>query len=156
MLHKAINMAQPGDVIVVNGQGDTGRALFGELMARSAAALKVAGLVFDGAVRDIDALADVRLPVFARASTPAGPFKNGPGEIGYPVACGGVVCMSGDIVLADADGVVVVPQADAPRVLENARAKADSETKRRREIANGTPYRAGIDEELVQKGVLEI
>jgi len=155
MIHKAIDMAQPGDVIVVNGQADRARALFGELMAQTAAAFGVAGLVFDGAVRDVVSLADLRLPVFARGTSPAGPYKHGPGEIGRPVAIGGVVCAPGDVVVADADGVVVVPRADANMVLARARAIHEREAKRIEEIRNGSPRRAGIDEELVRLDVLE-
>ena len=154
MIHKAIDMAEPGDVIVVNGQGDLTRALFGELMAQSAAALGVGGLVFDGVVRDVASLAELRLPVFARGVSPAGPFKQGPGEIGRPVAIGGVVCAPGDLVVADADGVVIVPRQDADVVLAEAQAIQEREAKRIQEIRGGSPRRAGIDEELIRRGVI--
>jgi regulator of RNase E activity RraA len=117
-VHRALDLAQPGDVLVVNGQGDTTRALFGGLMARRARTLGLAGIVVDGAVRDLHEIESTGLPVFARASTPAGPYKNGPAEVGLPVACGGVVCSPGDIVCGDADGVAVVPQARAARVAD--------------------------------------
>jgi RraA family protein len=117
-VHRALDLAQPGDVLVVNGQGDTTRALLGGLMARRARTLGLAGIVVDGAVRDVDEIESVGLPVFARSSTPAGPYKNGPAEVGLPVACGGVVCSPGDIVCGDADGVAVVPQARAARVAD--------------------------------------
>ncbi len=117
-VHRALGIARPGDVLVVNGQGDTTRALLGGLMAGRARKLGLAGIVVDGAVRDVDEIASVGLPVFARASTPAGPYKNGPAEIGLPVACGGVVCSPGDIVCGDADGVAVVPYPRALRVAE--------------------------------------
>ena len=117
-VHRALDIAQPGDVLVVNGQGDTTRALLGGLLAKRARNLGLAGIVVDGAVRDVDQIESVGLPVFARASTPAGPYKNGPAEIGLPVACGGVVCSPGDIVCGDADGVAIVPQARAARVAD--------------------------------------
>jgi RraA family protein len=117
-VHRALDIARPGDVLVVNGQGDTTRALLGGLLAGRARKLGLAGIVVDGAVRDVDEIASAGLPVFARASTPAGPYKHGPAEIGLPVACGGVVCSPGDIVCGDADGVAVVPHARAPRVAE--------------------------------------
>lgn len=154
VIHKAIDMAEPGDVIVVNGQGDLTRALFGELMAQSAAALGVGGLVFDGVVRDVASLAELRLPVFARGVSPAGPFKQGPGEIGRPVAIGGVVCAPGDLVVADADGLVIVPREDIDTVLAEAQAIQQREAKRLQEIRGGSPRRAGIDEELIRLGVL--
>jgi regulator of RNase E activity RraA len=151
MLHKAIAMAAPGDVIVVNGQGDTTRALFGELMGGTAADAGIAGLVFDAAVRDVAQLKEMGLPVFAAGVSPAGPFKNGPGEIGRAVACGGVVCRSGDVVVADGDGVAIVPREDAAAVLADARAVFESEATRR----SGSAKRAGIDEELIRLGVIE-
>jgi RraA family protein len=117
-VHRALDIARPGDVLVVNGQGDTTRALLGGLLARRAQELGLAGIVVDGAVRDVDEIEAVGLPVFARASTPAGPYKNGPAEIGLPVACGGVVCSPGDIVCGDADGVAVVPLTRAARVAD--------------------------------------
>jgi len=117
-VHRALDIAQPGDVLVVNGQGDTTRALLGGLLARRAQTLGLAGIVVDGAVRDVDEIESVGLPVFARASTPAGPYKNGPAEVGLPVACGGVVCSPGDIVCGDADGVAVVPHARAAQVAD--------------------------------------
>lgn len=117
-VHRALDIAQPGDVLVVNGQGDTTRALLGGLIARRARMRGLAGIVVDGAVRDVDEIESSGLPVFARASTPAGPYKNGPAEVGLPVACGGVVCSPGDIVCGDADGVAIVPQARAARVAD--------------------------------------
>ncbi len=115
-VHRAFDVARPGDVLVVNGQADTTRALVGALIAQRAKRAGLAGIVVDGAVRDVDELAQIGLPVFARGSTPAGPHKHGPAEIGFPAACGGVVCTPGDIVCGDADGVVIVPQARAERV----------------------------------------
>ena len=117
-VHRAFDVARPGDVLIVNGQGDTTRALLGGLLAARARDLGIAGIVVDGAVRDVDEIEAVGLPVFARASTPAGPYKNGPGEVGLPAACGGVVCSPGDIVCGDADGVAVVPHRRAARVAD--------------------------------------
>jgi RraA family protein len=126
-VHHALDLAEPGDVLVVNGQGDTTRALVGELIAARAFHVGMAGIVVDGAVRDVDALAAIGMPIFARAATPAGPYKHGPAEIGYPVACGGVVFAPGDIVCGDADGVVVVPQARVPEVAERVDVVAQHE-----------------------------
>jgi RraA family protein len=117
-VHRALEVARPGDVLVVNGQGDTTRALLGGLLAARLRQMGLAGVVVDGAVRDVDEIASVGLPVFARASTPAGPYKHGPAEIGLPVACGGVVCSPGDIVCGDDDGVAVVPLPRAERVAD--------------------------------------
>jgi regulator of RNase E activity RraA len=130
-VHHALDLAEPGDVLVVNGQGDTTRALVGELMAARAARAGLAGLVVDGAVRDVGEFSAIGLAIFARVATPAGPYKHGPAEIGYPVACGGVVCAPGDIVCGDADGVVVVPQARAEQVADSA----DAVVRHERELA---------------------
>lgn len=119
-IHKALDDARPGDVIVVNGGGDQSRALIGDLIGIKAKNLGIAGFVIDGAVRDADALAECGLPVFARSVTPAGPYKFGPGRLQLPVAIDGVVVSPGDIIVADADGVVVVRQEDAEQVLSEA------------------------------------
>jgi len=133
-IHAALRLAEPGDVIVVNGQGDESRALLGELIGGSAAAAGIAGFVLDGAVRDAADLAELGMPVFARASTPAGPYKNGPGRLGVPIAVGGVAINLGDIVVGDSDGVVVVPRADAEAVATAAEAVFADEARRRETI----------------------
>ncbi len=137
LLHEAMRQAAPGDVLIVNGQADETRALLGELMAERAKVLGLAGFVVDGAVRDAEIIGEIELPVFARAVTPAGPYKHGPGRLGGVIAVGGVAVAPGDIVLGDADGVVIVPQQDAQHVLEAAEAKFADETARRAEIKAG-------------------
>lgn len=137
MLHEALRLAEPGDVLIVNGQGDESRALLGELMAERAKFRGLAGFVIDGAVRDADVIGEIEVPVFARAVTPAGPFKHGPGKLGCNIAVGGVAVSPGDIVLGDADGVVIVPQEGAEQVLINAEAKFADETARRADIKAG-------------------
>lgn len=109
-IHRALDEARPGDVLVVNGHGDMNRALVGDLIGEIMVNVGVAGAVIDGAVRDVQTLSEMGLAVYARASTPAGPFKNGPGTIGAPVAVGGVVVAAGDVIVGDSDGVVVVPR----------------------------------------------
>lgn len=136
-VHEALRRAQPGDVIVVNGQGDESRALIGELMAEQAKATGIAGFVIDGAVRDADDIGAIEVPVFARAVTPAGPYKHGPGHLGRTVAVGGVAVAPGDIVIGDADGVVIVPLGEAEGILRAAEAKHADETARRNDIKAG-------------------
>lgn len=118
LVHEAMTQASPGDVIVVNGGGDVTRALIGDLIGMRARALGLEGFVIDGAVRDAAELAELGLPVFARGVSPAGPYKHGPGRVQVPVAIGGVVVEPGDLVLGDADGVVVVPAATVEATLE--------------------------------------
>ena len=109
-IHRALDDAQPGDILVINGQGDLSRALIGDLIGEIMVNKGVLGAVIDGATRDAETLAAQGLVVFARAATPAGPFKNGPGVIGAPVAVGGVVVSAGDLIVADTDGIAVVPR----------------------------------------------
>jgi RraA family protein len=130
-IHKALDGAKPGDVIVVNGGGDLSRALIGDLIGIRAKTLDIAGFVIDGAVRDAEALAACGLPVFARSVTPAGPYKFGPGRLQVPVAIAGVVVSPGDMVVADADGVVIIQKDDVEQVLlEAERIEANEAAKR--------------------------
>lgn len=139
-IHEAIKIAEPGDIMVVNGEGDTSRALIGELIAERARARGVVGMVLDGAARDVEVLAEMGFPVWARAVTPAGPYKFGPGRVGVPVAVGGVVCHPGDLVAGDGDGVAVVPADQATSVLAAAREVEAEEARRRAGIrAAATP-----------------
>lgn len=136
-IHHALDLANPGDIIVVNGHGDESRALIGDLIGIRAKALGVGGFVIDGAVRDADALRECGMPVFARAVTPAGPYKHGPGRLQQPVAIAGVVVLPGDIIVADADGVVVVQRNDAEQVLADAERIEAAEAERRIAYASG-------------------
>jgi regulator of RNase E activity RraA len=133
-IHKAMSIARPGDVLVVNGEADESRALIGDLIGARARSRRVAGFVIDGAVRDADGLQELGMPVFARAVTPAGPYQNGPGRVGVTIAVGGVAVSPGDIIVGDADGVVVIPLAGAETVLVAAEAKRDAEAATRAAI----------------------
>ncbi|PRY10832.1 DUF1932 domain-containing protein [Kineococcus rhizosphaerae] len=130
----ALEIAEPGDVLVVDGQGDPDRALMGELLAERARVKGVRGMVLDGAVRDVEELAALGFPVWALGASPAGPYKNGPGWAGRPVAVGGIVVNRGDLVVGDPDGVVVVPAAEAERTLAAALAVQADEARRRAAI----------------------
>lgn len=133
-LQEALAKVQPGEVIVINGHGDLNRALMGELIAERARSRGCVGMVIDGAARDVDALAEIEFGVWARAVSPAGPYKDGPGHIDIPVAIGGVVCNPGDLVVADDDGVIVVPAAEAFTSLAGGRAVEADEAQRRAAI----------------------
>ena len=115
-------------MIVVDGAGDTTRALVGDIMKAIAESRGVAGFVIDGAVRDTDAFADAEFPCYARAATPRGPFKTGPGAINVPVCVGGWTVNPGDVVVGDSDGVVTFAPDIAPRLLEAVRAQTARET----------------------------
>jgi RraA family protein len=152
MVHKALDTAAPGDVIVVDAGGVLEGAIIGEIMSSWAAKRGIAGLVIDGAIRDAAALARSDFPVYAKGVTPRGPFKNGPGEINCPVSIGGMVVMPGDIVVGDEDGLVCVPLADAQEILALARAQRDREDAILADIAKGALDRAWVDETLIARG----
>jgi len=107
-IHVALDYALPGDVLVINALGGRTRAVFGDLLAEICLARGIAGVIIDGLSRDAAAILELGLPVWARGVSPAGPFKHGPGAVGIPVACGSLVVRSGDIVVADGDGIAVV------------------------------------------------
>lgn len=152
MVHKAIDLAAPGDVIVVDAAGVLEQAIIGDIMTSHAAKRGVAGFVIDGAIRDAAELAARPFPVFARGVTHRGPYKNGPGEINVPVSIGGMVVRPGDIIVGDADGVVAVPLADAEAVLAAAREQKKKEEASLAAIAAGTIDRKWVDETLRAKG----
>lgn len=108
MVHKALDIAKPGDIVVVDAGGHRTTAVFGDLVASKAKHLGIAGFVIDGLTRDLENLRAVDLPVFTLGTTPIGPLHRGPGEINYPISCGGIVVNPGDLIVADGDGVVVV------------------------------------------------
>ncbi|WP_329385469.1 RraA family protein [Streptomyces sp. NBC_01716] len=143
-IHRALDEARPGDVLVVNGHGDMTRALVGDLIGEIMVNAGVTGAVVDGAIRDVQALSEMGLAVYARAITPAGPFKNGPGTIGAPVAVGGVVVAAGDVLVGDADGVVVVPRRRVKEVLDAVGGIVEKEELLRRRILAARPDRAAV------------
>ena len=133
-IHRALDEARPGDVLVVNGHGDLTRALIGDLIGEIMVNAGVTGAVVDGAVRDVQALSEMGLAVYARAVTPAGPFKDGPGAVGVPVAVGGLVVAPGDVLVGDADGVVVVPRLRVREVVDAVDGIVEKEETLRRRI----------------------
>lgn len=129
MIHKALLMAEPDDVIVVDAGGDLTTALVGELMLSYAIARGVAGIVINGAVRDYGWIKSNSFPVFAAGITHRGPFKDGPGEINVPIALDGMVIEPGDLMLGDDDGLLCVPFDQTAKIHEQARAKNEAEAK---------------------------
>jgi len=138
-IHRALDDAQPGDVLVVAGQGDPTRALIGDLIGEIMRIKGVVGAVIDGAARDAAVLDQQGLSVFARCLTPAGPFKYGPGIIGTTIACGGVVVGPGDLIVADEDGIAVVPAAQSAWAADRVLQVIENEEKlRARIVASAT------------------
>jgi RraA family protein len=136
-IKRAVSRCQPGDVLVVNGGGDTSRALIGELIAERLRVRGVQGIIIDGAVRDVAELERIGFGVWARGVSPAGPYKNGPGQLDVPVAVGGVVVNPGDLIVADDDGVIVIPPSEGVASLLGGRAVLERETQIRAEILAG-------------------
>ena len=152
MIHKALDMAQPGDVIVVDAGGDLTNSLFGELMLSYAITRKVAGVVLHGAVRDIDVVAAGAFPLYAAGVTHRGPYKDGPGEINVPVAIDGMVIHPGDLMLGDADGLLCVPFDDVEAVLAASREKVALEQKTIENIRAGKHDTSWVDARLKALG----
>jgi 4-hydroxy-4-methyl-2-oxoglutarate aldolase len=155
MLHKALSLAEPGDILVVNTQGNLANSGFGELVATSAVKIGIRAVVIDGTVRDVEAIESMRLPVYARGVCANGCNKDGAGEVGSVIACGGVAVRSGDVILADRDGVTVVPLNDAVEVARLALGQIEREEKRKAEIERGVLVRPEIDEALRRWKVIE-
>jgi RraA family protein len=155
MIHKALNMAQPGDVLVVDGGGDISQALVGEIMKAYAQTRGVVGFVIDGAIRDAAAFTSDDFPCYARGETHKGPYKDGPGEIHVPVTVGGLVIQPGDIIVGDEDGIVALSPAIAEEVLAAARRQAAREAQALKDIPVGKYDRSWVDAALRAKGVLK-
>lgn len=154
MVHKALDMAEPGDIVVVDAGGDLTNALIGELMQAHARTRKLGGMVINGAIRDVTALRASDFPVFAAGVTHRGPYKDGPGEIGVSVAIDGMVIAPGDLMLGDEDGILCVPIAEAEAVLKATQAKHAAEEKQMAATLAGTSDRAWVDVTLKKLGVI--
>jgi regulator of RNase E activity RraA len=152
MVHKAIDLASPGDVIVVDAGGDLTNAIIGELMLAHALHRGVGGFVINGAVRDAAAIRAGHLPVYAAGITHRGPYKDGPGEINLPIAINGMVVAPGDLMLGDEDGVLCVPFDDCRIVLAAALAKQAAEVRQMAAIKAGTVDRGWVDATLARLG----
>ena len=152
MIHKALDLAAPGDVIVVDGGGDLTNSLMGELMLAYAVKRGIAGFVLNGAIRDVDAFLQTNLPVWAAGVTHRGPYKDGPGEINVPIAIDGMVIEPGDLIIGDSDGVLCVPFDQLAEVYAKTAAKQDAETKQMAAIEAGTNDRSWVDAALKRLG----
>jgi regulator of RNase E activity RraA len=149
-----LQLAQPGDVIVVDGKGDLSCALTGALMAAHAQKAGIAGFVIDGAVRDTDECARGSFPIFAAGANPNGPLKGAAGRINWPVSLAGTSVNPGDLILGDADGVVVVPRELAAAIIAGAQGKVDAEAERMKSIARGDVAQSWVEDSLRSVGVL--
>ena len=156
MIHAAMAMARPGDVLVIDGKGDRSCALMGSIMLTACKALGLAGVVLDASIRDTEELRDLGFPVWAVGANPNGPTKNIPGRINWPVSCGGVAVRPGDLIVGDADGVVVIEREKVASLLPLAAQKVTEERTRIADIASGKAVRPKwLDGALRAAGVLK-
>ena len=152
MIHKALDLAEAGDVIVVDAGGDLTNALIGEIMSTYSSARGIAGFVIDGAVRDADEIRGNDFPVYAAGVTHRGPYKDGPGEINVPVAIDGMVIEPGDLILGDGDGILCVPYDATAQVLAAAIEKQKVEGREIGAASRAALDRAWVDARLRQLG----
>ncbi|WP_338448773.1 RraA family protein [Niallia oryzisoli] len=127
---RGIRDAKPGDILVVDGKGYTERAVAGDFVISLAQNMGLQGIIIDGAIRDIQGIRDLDFPVFCRASTISASAKAAPGELQVPISCGGVSVSPGDIIVGDADGVIVVPAGKAEQILQTAIEKMKKDQQR--------------------------
>ncbi|MFJ3047769.1 RraA family protein [Herbaspirillum chlorophenolicum] len=152
MVHKALDMAEPGDIVVVDAGGDLSNAIIGELMVAHAIQRRLGGIVINGAVRDLDAIQSGTFPVFAAGVTHRGPYKDGPGEINVPIAIDGMVIEPGDLVVGDSDGLLCVAYGDIAAVYAAAKAKNDAEAEQMAAIVAGRNDRSWVEASLTKLG----
>ena len=154
MVHKSLDVARPGDVVVVDASSSTMTAVLGDLVATKARHRGLAGFVVDGLVRDlpgIEALGD--FPVFARGVTPIGPLHRGPGEVNFPISAGGIVVHPGDVVVGDENGVVVVPRENAVEIAERLEQRSAADAEYLASVARGEFSNAWVDGVLEEHGL---
>ncbi len=156
MIHAAMAIAKPGDVLVIDGKGDLGSALMGEIMTQQCIALGVVGAVIDGAVRDSQAIRELGFPMFAAGNNPNGTTKSVSGRLNHPISIGGVSVYPGDLVVGDADGVTVIERDKAAAMLPLAAEKVAAETRRIADIKSRKALRPGwLDGALRAAGVIK-
>lgn len=151
MFHKAMDMARPGDVIVIDADGGTNRAIFGDLMINYCKVRGLAGVIVDGCIRDYDSLSEIDFSVYARGTSPNGPYKYGPGEINTVISFGGQVVRPGDIIIGDEDGIIVIKPEEAQELLEKVKTVFKKESNIMKKMyEDGTYERPWVDEILGQ------
>lgn len=154
MFHKALDMAEPGDVLVIAGGGTMLRSYCGGIMALYAKSRGLAGFIIDGCIRDVEEISKMDFPVYAKGVHPNGPYKNGPGEINVPVSFAGQVICPGDILVGDQDGIAVIRPSEAAEAAEKAKKQNDSENETIADIVAGRGLvRPWLDKILSEKNV---
>lgn len=152
MVHKALDIAKPGDIVVVDCSGAMSNAVLGDLVANKSVHRGIAGYVIDGLIRDLDGIKETGLPVFARGVTPFGPLHRGPGEINTPISCGGIVVNPGDIIKADTTGIAVIPRDFATEILARLQSSKARLAEYVSSVKRGDFSNAWVDEQLRENG----
>ncbi len=153
LIHNALNIAQEGDIIIVSNEGDSSRSLMGAIMFNYARYKKIGALILDGPIRDIGVARKMDFPIYATGSTPAGPYKEGPGEVNVPISCGEISVNPGDVIVMDEDGVIVIPRDDAADALAAAEPYARQDADKILAAVNGTAKRSWVDKLNKEKGI---
>jgi regulator of RNase E activity RraA len=149
MIHKVLDVARPNDIVVVDAHGVRGmNAVLGDIICTKAKHRGIAGFVIDGFVRDVPGIEPLDFPVFARGTTPVGPLHRGPGEINFPISCGGVVVTPGDVMVADISGIVLIPRESAKDILRRLDAQKAYQETYLAAVRKGEFSNAWVDEQL--------
>lgn len=152
MVHKSLDVAMPGDVVVIDAHGSSMNAVLGDLISTKSKHRGISGFVVDGFVRDLPNILELDFPIFARGTTSIGPLHRGPGEINYPICCGGIVVNPGDIIVADGAGIVVIPQEIAFDLLERLRNQKASQAAYLAGVKRGDFSNDWVDRILIGAG----
>jgi RraA family protein len=152
MVHKSLDVAVPGDIVVIDAHGSSMNAVLGDLISTKAKHRGIAGFIVDGYIRDLPSILELDFPVFARGTTSIGPLHRGPGEINYPICCGGIVVNPGDIIVADGAGIVVIPQEIAFDLLNRLRSQKASQAAYLAGVKRGDFSNDWVDTILTEAG----
>lgn len=152
MVHKSLDVARPGDIVVIDAHASTMNAVLGDLVSTKAKHRGIAGFIVDGFVRDLPDIMELDFPIFARGTTSIGPLHRGPGEINYPICCGGIVVNPGDVVVADGAGIVVVPQEIACNLIKRLRSYKAGQAAYLASVKRGDFSNDWVDKVLVSAG----
>jgi regulator of RNase E activity RraA len=155
MVHKVLDVARPGDVVVINAHGSVSaspNAALGDLISTKAVHRGIAAFIVDGLIRDLPGIMELDFPVFARGTTAVGPLHRGPGEINYPIACGGTVIEAGDLIVADLSGIVTIPREVARDLLVRLEAGRERSAEYLAAVQRGTFSNAWVDDALASFG----
>src|SRR5258706_1888440 len=154
MVHKSLDVAAPGDIVIIDAHGSSMNAVLGDLISTKSKHRGIAGFVVDGFIRDLPDILELDFPIFARGTTSIGPLHRGPGEINYPICCGGIVVNPGDIIVADGAGIVVIPKEIAADLLERLRNQKASQAAYLAGVKRGDFSNDWVDSILTEAGCI--